>query len=67
MAVVEISNGAFFHAMGSELELRNALATYAPKEIVHPRDMDRDLRRFARARLLLFWDRPMGLGAQIRQ
>jgi len=45
MAVVEISTGAFFHAMGSELELRNALATYAPKEIVHPRDMDRDLRR----------------------
>jgi len=44
MAVVEISTGAFFHAMGSELELRNALATYAPKEIVHPRDMDRDLR-----------------------
>ncbi len=45
MAVVEISTGAFFHSMGSELELRNALATYAPKEIVHPRDMDRDLRR----------------------
>lgn len=45
MAVVEISTGAFFHAMGSELELRNALATYAPKEIVHPRDMARDLRR----------------------
>jgi DNA mismatch repair protein MutS len=45
MAVVEISTGAFFHTMGSELELRNALATYAPKEIVHPRDMDRDLRR----------------------
>lgn len=45
MAVVEISTGAFFHAMGSELELRNALATYAPKEIVHPRDMDRDLCR----------------------
>ena len=45
IAVVEISTGAFFHAMGSELELRNALATYAPKEIVHPRDMDRDLRR----------------------
>src|SRR6056300_132770 len=44
LAVVEISTGAFFHAMGSELELRNALATYAPKEIVHPRDMDRDLR-----------------------
>ena len=45
MAVVEISTGAFFHAMGSELELRNALSTYAPKEIVHPRDMKRDLRR----------------------
>jgi len=44
MAIVEISTGAFFHAMGSELELRNALATYSPKEIVHPRDMDRDLR-----------------------
>lgn len=44
MAIVEISTGAFFHAMGSELELRNALATYSPKEIVHPRDMNRDLR-----------------------
>lgn len=44
MAIVEISTGAFFYAMGSELELRNALATYSPKEIVHPRDMNRDLR-----------------------
>ena len=44
IAIVEISTGAFFHAMGSELELRNALATYSPKEIVHPRDMNRDLR-----------------------
>ena len=44
MAIVEISTGAFFHAMGSELELCNAIATYSPKEIVHPRDMNRDLR-----------------------
>ena len=44
MALVEISTGAFFHAMGSELELCNAIATYSPKEIVHPRDMNRDLR-----------------------
>src|SRR6056300_739090 len=45
LAIVEISTGAFFHAMGSSLEIRNALATYAPKEIIHPREMDRELRK----------------------
>jgi len=45
LAIVEISTGAFFHAMGSSLEIRNALATYAPKEIIHPREMDRQLRK----------------------
>ena len=45
LAIVEISTGAFFHAMGGPLEIRNALATYAPKEIIHPREMDRELRK----------------------
>jgi DNA mismatch repair protein MutS len=45
LAIVEISTGAFFHAMGSSLEIRNALATYGPKEIIHPREMDRELRK----------------------
>ncbi|MEY2971107.1 MAG: hypothetical protein RLZZ599_1480 [Bacteroidota bacterium] len=45
LAIAEISTGAFFHAMGGPLEIRNALATYAPKEIIHPREMDRELRK----------------------
>jgi len=45
LAIVEISTGAFFHAMGGPLEIRIALATYAPKEIIHPREMDRELRK----------------------
>ena len=44
LSIVDISTGAFHYAQGTELAILNALTTYSPKEVIHPKDMPRDLR-----------------------
>jgi DNA mismatch repair protein MutS len=44
LSIVDISTGAFHYAQGTEQSILNALTTYAPKEVIHPKDMPRDLR-----------------------
>ena len=44
LSIVDISTGAFNYAQGTELAILNALTTYSPKEVIHPKDMPRDLR-----------------------
>ena len=45
LAIAEISTGAFFYAQHSEEKILNALHTYCPKEIIHPRDIDGVLKK----------------------
>ena len=45
LSIVDISTGAFQYAQGTEQAILNALTTYAPKEVIHPKDMPRELRR----------------------
>lgn len=45
LAITEVSTGAFFYAEHDEQKILNALHTYAPKEIIHPREMKRELRK----------------------
>ena len=44
LSIVDISTGAFHYAQGTEQAILNALTTYSPKEVIHPKDMPRDLR-----------------------
>ncbi|MEC8458762.1 MAG: DNA mismatch repair protein MutS [Bacteroidota bacterium] len=45
LAIIEISTGSFYYAEHGHNELLTALSSYKPKEIIHPRDMDRELRK----------------------
>lgn len=53
-AVADISTGAFHYAEGSEADILAALTTFAPKEVVHPRNMSRELRKELEQRFYLF-------------
>jgi len=44
LSIVDVSTGTFHYAQGTEQAILNALSTYAPKEVIHPKDMPRDLR-----------------------
>ena len=44
LSIVDISTGAFQYAQGTEQAILNALTTYMPKEVIHPKDMPRELR-----------------------
>lgn len=45
LAIIEISTGSFYYAEHAQNELLTALSSYKPKEVIHPRDIDRDLRK----------------------
>ncbi len=45
LAIIEISTGSFYYAEHGHNELLTALSCYKPKEVIHPRDMDRELRK----------------------
>ena len=45
LAIIEISTGSFYYAEHAQNELLTALSSYQPKEVIHPRDIDRDLRK----------------------
>ena len=45
LAIIEISTGSFYYAEHGHNELLTALSSYKPKEVIHPRDMDRELRK----------------------
>ena len=45
LAVADISTGTFVYASGSKEVVQGALSTFKPKEIIHPRDMQRELRQ----------------------
>lgn len=45
LAVADISTGSFVYASGSKEVVKGALSTFKPKEIIHPRDMQRELRQ----------------------
>ena len=45
LAIIEISTGSFYYAEHAQNELLTALSLYKPKEVIHPRDIDRDLRK----------------------
>jgi DNA mismatch repair protein MutS len=45
LAIIEISTGSFYYAEHGQDELLTALSSYKPKEVIHPRDMDRELRK----------------------
>ena len=53
LAIAEISTGAFFYAQHSDEKILNALHTYCPKEIIHPRDID--AKKEVRGRFLSLW------------
>lgn len=44
LSIMDLSTGAFYYAYGSQDQVTTALSSFAPKEIVHPRGMDRALR-----------------------
>ena len=44
LSIVDVSTGTFHYAQGTEQAILNALSTYTPKEVIHPKDMPRDLR-----------------------
>jgi DNA mismatch repair protein MutS len=54
MAVADISTGVFLYAEGTSEEIKGALQTYKPKEVIHPRGMDRELRKQLEAQFYLF-------------
>ncbi|HCP40834.1 MAG TPA: DNA mismatch repair protein MutS [Cryomorphaceae bacterium] len=45
LAIIEVSTGSFHYAEHNETEILSALSSYNPKEIIHPRDMERGLRK----------------------
>ncbi len=54
LAIVEISTGAFFYAEHDQEKILGALHTYAPKEIIHPKEMKRELRKTLEESFYLF-------------
>src|SRR5210317_1930650 len=44
LSIVDVSTGTFHYAQVTEQAILNALTTYSPKEVIHPKDMPRDLR-----------------------
>lgn len=54
LAIVEISTGAFFYAEHDQDKILGALHTYAPKEIIHPKEMKRELRKTLEESFYLF-------------
>ncbi|MAZ97569.1 MAG: DNA mismatch repair protein MutS [Flavobacteriales bacterium] len=54
LAVIEISTGSFYYAEHEKDELLTALSSYAPKEVIHPRDMDREFRKKLEEEYYLF-------------
>ncbi len=45
MALIDISTGVFHYAQTDKDAVLGALQSFAPKEVIHPRDMDRALRK----------------------
>ncbi|MEY2963214.1 MAG: hypothetical protein RL754_475 [Bacteroidota bacterium] len=45
LAILDISTGTFAFAQGERELVMNAISTYGPKEIIHPRSMQRELRQ----------------------
>lgn len=45
MAIIDISTGAFHYAQTDQDAILGALQSFSPKEVIHPRDMDRGLRK----------------------
>ena len=54
LAIIEVSTGSFYYAEHGKSEILSALNSYSPKEIVHPRDMDRELRKQLEEEFYLF-------------
>lgn len=54
LAIIEVSTGSFHYAEHSEAEILSALSSYHPKEIIHPRDMERGLRKKLEEEYYLF-------------
>jgi|SaaInl0LU_22_DNA_1037365.scaffolds.fasta_scaffold03061_4 DNA mismatch repair protein MutS len=54
LAIVEISTGAFFYAEHESDKILGALHTYSPKEIIHPKEMKRELRKSLEDSFYLF-------------
>lgn len=44
LSLIDISTGSFLFAEGNGEEITAALHSFAPKEVIHPREMDRALR-----------------------
>lgn len=54
LAIIEISTGSFYYAEHGKDELLTALSSYKPKEVIHPRDMDREFRKKLEEEYYLF-------------
>ena len=54
LAIVEVSTGAFFYAQHDQEKILGALHTYSPKEIIHPKEMKRELRKSLEESFYLF-------------
>ena len=54
LAIIEISTGSFYYAEHGKNELLTALSSYKPKEVIHPRDMDREFRKKLEEEYYLF-------------
>lgn len=54
LAIIEVSTGSFYYAEHGKSEILSALNSYNPKEIIHPRDMDRELRKQLEEEFYLF-------------
>lgn len=54
LAIIEISTGSFYYAEHGQDELLTALSSYKPKEVIHPRDMDREFRKKLEEEYYLF-------------
>ena len=54
LAIIEVSTGSFHYAEHNEAEILSALSSYNPKEIIHPRDMERGLRKKLEEEYYLF-------------
>lgn len=54
LAIVEVSTGAFFYAQHDQEKIIGALHTYSPKEIIHPKEMKRELRKSLEESFYLF-------------
>ena len=54
LAIIEISTGSFYYAEHGEDEILTALSSYKPKEVIHPRDMDREFRKKLEEEYYLF-------------